>query len=98
MNLFEVWKYFRFVYISVIQGRDDLRQDAVMQQVFGMVNSLLQKDQETRKRHLKVRTYKVRQPTNLKPCITNHGEIKFSLNVLGTIIKVRQSSNFFRKT
>ena len=31
-----------------------------MQQVFGMVNSLLVKDEQTRKRNLKVRGYKVR--------------------------------------
>lgn len=42
------------------KGKDDLRQDAVMQQVFGMVNILLQKNVETRKRNLKIRTYKVR--------------------------------------
>lgn len=41
------------------QGRDDLRQDAVMQQVFMMVNNLLEKNLETRKRRLNVRTYKV---------------------------------------
>ncbi|XP_060585424.1 serine-protein kinase ATM-like [Ruditapes philippinarum] len=40
-------------------GRDDLRQDAVMQQVFDMVNNLLQKDSETRKRQLQIRKYKV---------------------------------------
>ena len=42
------------------QGKDDLRQDAVMQQVFGMVNNLLAKEQNTRKRQLRVRRYKVR--------------------------------------
>ncbi|KAJ8315048.1 hypothetical protein KUTeg_007198 [Tegillarca granosa] len=41
------------------QGRDDLRQDAVMQQVFGMVNTLLDKNQETRKRKLQIRQYKI---------------------------------------
>ena len=41
------------------QGRDDLRQDAVMQQVFDMVNNLLQKNSETRKRQLQIRKYKV---------------------------------------
>jgi ataxia telangiectasia mutated family protein len=43
----------------MFKGKDDLRQDAVMQQVFGMVNTLLQKNVETRKRNLKIRTYKV---------------------------------------
>lgn len=37
-----------------------MRQDAVMEQVFGMVNQLLMKNSETRKRKLKMRTYKVR--------------------------------------
>ena len=41
------------------QGRDDLRQDAVMQQVFGLVNLLLKRDQEASRRTLLVRTYKV---------------------------------------
>ena len=31
-----------------------------MEQVFGMVNQLLMKNSETRKRKLKMRTYKVR--------------------------------------
>lgn len=44
---------------SVLQGRDDLRQDAVMQQVFTLVNELLAGDEETRKRQLKIQTYKV---------------------------------------
>lgn len=41
------------------QGKDDLRQDAVMQQVFGMVNQLLKENKETKKRELRIRTYKV---------------------------------------
>ncbi|XP_033125672.1 serine-protein kinase ATM-like [Anneissia japonica] len=46
-------------YTQLVKGRDDLRQDAVMQQVFGLVNSLLMKDPETKKRKLHVRRYKV---------------------------------------
>ncbi|KAF9266973.1 hypothetical protein L218DRAFT_1074808 [Marasmius fiardii PR-910] len=38
---------------------DDLRQDAVMEQVFQLVNAVLQRDPETRRRHLRVRDYKV---------------------------------------
>ncbi|KDR80743.1 hypothetical protein GALMADRAFT_241175 [Galerina marginata CBS 339.88] len=41
------------------EGKDDLRQDAVMEQVFELVNSLLQHDRETRRRTLRVRDYKV---------------------------------------
>lgn len=42
---------------SRIQGRDDTRQDAVMQQVFALVNELLSSDRNTRS--LKIRTYRV---------------------------------------
>ncbi|XP_048228650.1 serine/threonine-protein kinase ATM isoform X3 [Ricinus communis] len=40
-------------------GNDDLRQDAVMEQFFGLVNTFLQNNRDTRKRRLGVRTYKV---------------------------------------
>ncbi len=39
------------------QGKDDLRQDAVMQQVFVLVNRLLKKEPTTSKRRLCVLTY-----------------------------------------
>jgi len=38
---------------------DDLRQDAIMEQVFEKVNTILRHDKETRRRDLKMRTYKV---------------------------------------
>uniref|UniRef100_A0A7M4F6F5 non-specific serine/threonine protein kinase n=1 Tax=Crocodylus porosus TaxID=8502 RepID=A0A7M4F6F5_CROPO len=44
---------------QLVKGRDDLRQDAVMQQVFQMCNMLLQQNTETRKRKLTIRRYKV---------------------------------------
>jgi len=40
-------------------GNDDLRQDAVMQQLFGVVNRLLADDGATRARRLRVGTYRV---------------------------------------
>lgn len=40
-------------------GNDDLRQDAVMEQVFDLVNVVLKCDRETKKRDLKVRGYTV---------------------------------------
>jgi len=40
-------------------GNDDLRQDAVMQQLFNLVNHLLQACAKTRKRQLRMRTYNV---------------------------------------
>ena len=45
-----------------LQGKDDLRQDAVMQQVFVLVNRLLRREPATCKRRLSVRTYKVSWP------------------------------------
>lgn len=45
--------------LIILKGRDDLRQDAVMQQVFQMCNTLLQRNTETRKRKLTICTYKV---------------------------------------
>ncbi|PFH50273.1 hypothetical protein AMATHDRAFT_41011 [Amanita thiersii Skay4041] len=41
------------------EGNDDLRQDAVMEQVFDLVNNVLRHDRETRRRNLKIRGYKV---------------------------------------
>ncbi|KAH7890803.1 hypothetical protein F5I97DRAFT_1975119 [Phlebopus sp. FC_14] len=40
-------------------GNDDLRQDAVMEQVFDLVNVVLRCDRETKRRDLKVRGYTV---------------------------------------
>ncbi|XP_043813489.1 serine/threonine-protein kinase ATM isoform X5 [Manihot esculenta] len=40
-------------------GNDDLRQDAVMEQFFGLVNTFLKNNRDTWKRRLGVRTYKV---------------------------------------
>lgn len=44
---------------QLVKGKDDMRQDAVMQQVFSVVNQLLKDNKETNKRHARVRTYKV---------------------------------------
>ncbi|XP_065669349.1 serine-protein kinase ATM isoform X6 [Hydra vulgaris] len=44
---------------QLVKGKDDLRQDAVMQQVFGVVNLLLKNDLKCKRRNLSVRTYKV---------------------------------------
>lgn len=49
--------------IEIIQfkgeGDDDLRQDAVMEQVFQLVNILLAQDRKSKQRNLSLRTYKV---------------------------------------
>lgn len=45
-------------------GNDDLRQDAIMEQVFGEVSKMLRNHKATRQRNLHVRTYKVIPLTN----------------------------------
>lgn len=42
-----------------LKGYEDMRQDAVMQQVFGLMNRLLLSNKSTAKRKLTIRTYKV---------------------------------------
>lgn len=44
---------------QLIKGKDDLRQDAVMQQFFALVNSLLDDDAAAARRNLRLRVYKV---------------------------------------
>ncbi|KAF9454347.1 hypothetical protein P691DRAFT_788809 [Macrolepiota fuliginosa MF-IS2] len=41
------------------KGGDDLRQDAVMEQVFDVVNAVLRRDRQTKRRELGVKRYKV---------------------------------------
>lgn len=43
----------------VKSGNDDLRQDAVMQQLFGLINRVLAASPATAKRRLRIVTYKV---------------------------------------
>lgn len=40
-------------------SNDDLRQDAIMEQVFGQVNKILQRDKQMRKLNLNISTYEV---------------------------------------
>lgn len=67
-QLIKVCYLFSIVFLNTIselkinvflQGRDDLRQDAVMQQVFNVMNTLLRACKETKRRKLTIRTYKV---------------------------------------
>ncbi|KAG1739997.1 hypothetical protein EDB19DRAFT_1709685 [Suillus lakei] len=53
------------------EGNDDMRQDAVMEQVFHLCNMVLRYDKETRRRNLNVRDYKV------LPLATQAGVIEF---------------------
>lgn len=44
-------------YPQLLKGKDDLRQDAVMQQVFNIMNNMLTQSKVTKKDRLHVRTY-----------------------------------------
>ena len=57
-------------------GNDDLRQDAIMEQVFSAVSSLLGTQRTTRQRSLKIRTYKV------LPLTATAGIIEFVPNTI----------------
>lgn len=46
-------------------GNDDLRQDAIMEQVFDQVNELLKTNRSTQQRQLRIRTYRVLPLTNI---------------------------------
>lgn len=47
------------LYRQLVKSRDDLRQDAVMVQIFSLFDSMLKKSSSCRERNLSVRTYKV---------------------------------------
>ncbi|KAK6439953.1 Serine/threonine-protein kinase tel1 [Oleoguttula sp. CCFEE 5521] len=57
-------------------GGDDLRQDAIMEQVFEGVSNMLKKHKASRKRGLKIRTYKV------IPTTARSGIMEFVLNTV----------------
>ncbi|XP_063705543.1 serine/threonine-protein kinase ATM [Culicoides brevitarsis] len=44
---------------QLLKGNDDLRQDAVMQQVFNIMNAMLAQNPKSAERRLQIRTYKV---------------------------------------
>lgn len=46
-------------YPQLLKGKDDLRQDAIMQQVFTIMNDMLRSHKDAKKRRLNVKTYKV---------------------------------------
>lgn len=46
-------------YPQIVKGRDDLRGDAVMEQMFTIMNSLLEKDSGASRRGLHIRTYRI---------------------------------------
>uniref|UniRef100_A0A093Y128 Serine/threonine-protein kinase Tel1 n=2 Tax=Talaromyces marneffei PM1 TaxID=1077442 RepID=A0A093Y128_TALMA len=57
-------------------GNDDLRQDAIMEQVFEQVSNVLRDHRSTRQRNLHIRTYKV------LPLTSNAGIIEFVQNTI----------------
>lgn len=61
-------------YKQLVKGGDDLRQDAIMEQVFAAVSSLLKEHRATRQRNLGIRTYKV------LPLTSSTGIIEFVAN------------------
>ncbi|KAL7034827.1 hypothetical protein ACKWTF_008120 [Chironomus riparius] len=44
---------------QLLKGKDDMRQDAIMEQIFGVVNKLLLLDKNMQKNNARIRTYKV---------------------------------------
>ncbi|CAE6466251.1 unnamed protein product, partial [Rhizoctonia solani] len=58
------------------EGEDDLRQDAVMEQVFELCNILLKRDRSSKRRNLRVRTYKV------IPLASQAGLLEFVTNTM----------------
>lgn len=64
-------------------GHDDLRQDLIMEQVFGKVNQMFDRDSKCRQRHLRVRTY------NVVPIGPNLGMIEFVDHASGLIEVLR---------
>lgn len=46
-------------YPQLLKAKDDLRQDAIMQQVFNILNEMLATHRSTQKRRLTIKTYKV---------------------------------------
>lgn len=46
-------------YAQLVKGKDDLRGDAVMEQMFTILNELLRRDADAARRNLLVRTYRI---------------------------------------
>ncbi|KAG0709334.1 hypothetical protein DFH29DRAFT_870306 [Suillus ampliporus] len=74
------------------EGNDDLRQDAVMEQVFHLCNMVLRYDKETRRRNLKVRDYKV------LPLATQAGVLEFVGNTVTLQAWLEDAHHRYRPT
>ncbi|KAI8900902.1 hypothetical protein BC833DRAFT_580124 [Globomyces pollinis-pini] len=77
------------IYRQLVKGKDDLRQDAVLMSVFNMVNYLLKKKYESRKRNLSIRTY------NIVPLAAQAGVVHWVDNTipLGDLLADAHSKN-----
>lgn len=71
-------------------GKDDLRQDAIMEQVFGQVNLFFSKNSDTRSRRLSIRTYKV------IPLGSTGGIIEFVQNTLALMDYLQPAHKRYR--
>lgn len=70
-------------YKQLFKNEDDLRQDAVMQQVFTLVNSMLKQDRRASKRSLHVRTYSV------VPLGPQYGLLEFVPNTVPLLVPLQ---------
>ncbi|MBW0465571.1 hypothetical protein O181_005286 [Austropuccinia psidii MF-1] len=61
-------------YTQLFKGGDDIRQDAIMEQVFQLVNEVLRRDPDCQKRRLNFKTY------NVIPLSSDSGVIEFVEN------------------
>ncbi|XP_005181014.2 serine/threonine-protein kinase ATM [Musca domestica] len=75
---------------QLLKGKDDLRQDAVMQQVFCMINNLLQQEPKAVQRKLLIRTYKV------IPLSTRSGLLEWCQNTVPIGMYLTQAHQKYR--
>ena len=69
--------------LQVKSGMDDMRQDAVMQQFFALINNVLQESPDTQKRKLRIVTYKVHTAPMLfcQFCMEQACHVNFSVDI-----------------
>lgn len=77
---------------QLLKGKDDLRQDAVMQQVFCMINNLLKQEPAAVERKLLIRTYKV------VPLSTRSGLLEWCENTIPIGIYLTGARKKYRPT
>ncbi|PWN35316.1 uncharacterized protein FA14DRAFT_160518 [Meira miltonrushii] len=78
-------------YKQLFKNNDDLRQDAVMQQVFTLVNSMLKQDRRASKRSLHVRTYSV------VPLGPQYGLLEFVPNTVPLLAPLQHTYKLHRE-